>query len=113
MKDWRLQYCLPLMCKVFDVSRSGYHAWESRSPSQRELENNRLEVAVRAANERTRHSYGPERLQKELQDDGFRVGVGRIKRLRKKLGIRCKQKRKFVATTNSRHNLPVAENILN
>lgn len=112
MKTLRCQYSVSVLSDVFDVSKSGYHAFESRPPSKRELENRRLEVAIRASHERTRHSYGPERLQKELRTDGFHAGVSRIKRLRKKLGIRCKQKRKFVATTNSKHRLPVAENLL-
>jgi putative transposase len=81
-------------------------------PSKRAQENNRLEVAIQAAHVRTRRSYGPERLQPELKADGFRAGVGRIKRLHKKLGIRCQQVRRFKATTNSRHNLPVAQNLL-
>ena len=55
---------------------------------------------------------GPERLQRDLAEHGVRVGIGRIKRIRKKLGIRCKQKRRFKATTQSRHRLPVAENVL-
>ena len=84
----------------------------SRAPSKRAQENNRLEIAIQAAHVRTRHTYGPERLQPELQADGFTAGVGRIKRLRKKLGIRCKQVRRFKATTNSKHHLPVAPNLL-
>jgi putative transposase len=47
-----------------------------------------------------------------VADHGIRVGVDRIKRIRKKLGLRCKQKRKFKVTTDSRHNLPVAPNLL-
>jgi transposase InsO family protein len=69
-------------------------------------------VAIRAAHEKTRQSYGPERLQKELAAEGFEVGIGRIKRIRQKLRIRCRQKRKFKATTNSKHALPVAANLL-
>lgn len=61
---------------------------------------------------RTRHTYGPERLQAELRDDGFPAGVGRIKRLRKKLRLRCKQVRRFTTTTKSQPPLPVAENVL-
>ena len=53
------------------------------------------------------------RLQQELKDQGVKVGICRIRRIRKKLGIRCKQKRKFKATTDSKHALPVAENLLN
>ena len=56
--------------------------------------------------------YGAEKLQHDLSAYGIRVGICRIKRIRRKLGIRCKQKGKFKATTNSKHTLPVAENIL-
>ena len=55
---------------------------------------------------------GAEKLKYDLAEYGIQVGICRIKRIRKKLGIRCKQKRKFKATTDSRHSLPVAENIL-
>ncbi|OGO20595.1 MAG: integrase, partial [Chloroflexi bacterium RBG_16_50_9] len=64
------------------------------------------------AHRRTRQTYGAERLQHELAEYGVRVGICRLKRLRRKLGIRCLQKRKFKATTNSRHKLPVAQNLL-
>jgi len=71
-----------------------------------------LELEILAAHRRTRGSYGPERLQRELADHGVMVGIHRIKRLRRKLGLRCRQKRRFKATTNSRHSLPVADNLL-
>ena len=112
MKTWQPHYPLAVLCRAFNVSRSGYHAFASRAPSKRAQENNRLEIAIHAAHVRTRRTYGPERLQPELQADGFKAGVGRIKRLRKKLGIRCKQVRRFKATTNSNHRLPVAPNRL-
>jgi len=112
IKELRLTYPVPLLCELLDVSDSGYYAWKSRRPSRRAQEEARLEVEIMAAHRRTRQSYGPERLQKELKDHGITVGVSRIKRIRKKLGIRCRQKRKFKATTDSRHNMPVAENLL-
>ena len=56
--------------------------------------------------------YSAEKLQYDLAEYGIQAGICRIKRIRRKLGIRCKQKRKFKATTDSRHKLPVAENIL-
>ena len=65
-----------------------------------------------AAHQRNRQTYGPERLQRDLAEHGVRVGVCRIKRIRQKLGIRCKQKRRFKTTTNSAHRLPVADNLL-
>lgn len=113
MKTLRPDYPMWLLCSVFGVSDSGYYAWAKRSPSKRAVENSRLEVAIAVAHKRTRETYGPERLQKELTSDGFHAGVGRIKRLRKKMGIRCKQRRKFKATTNSKHSLPISENLLN
>ena len=112
MRTLRTHYPLSLLCRVLEVSRSGYYAWLHRRPSKRAQENARLEVAIQAAHVRTRQTYGPERLQAELRADGFPAGVGRIKRLRKKLGLRCQQVRRVTTTTDSTHALPVAENIL-
>jgi transposase InsO family protein len=102
-----------MMCGILKVSKSGYYKWLNRKPSKRVQEEGRLEVEIRAAHKRTRETYGPERLQHELKAQGVKVGICRIRRIRKKLGIRCKQKRKFKATTDSKHGLPVAENLLN
>jgi putative transposase len=112
MRELRLDYPIPLLRCVLSVSASGYYAWVDRPLSQRAREELRLELEIKAADQRTRQTYGPERLQYDLAEHGVRVGVCRIKRIRKKLGIRCKQKRKFKATTDSKHKLPVAENLL-
>lgn len=76
-------------------------------------EDERLKVAIKAAHKTTRESYSTRRLQPELAADGFVAGRDHIARLRREIGIHCRQKRKFKATTNSNHNLPVAENLLN
>ena len=68
--------------------------------------------AIKAAHKRTRQTYGAERMQHELIEHGIRAGICRIKRIKRKLGLRCKQKRKFKATTDSKHKLPVTENLL-
>jgi len=112
MKEQRLNYPIPLLGRMLSVSASGYYAWVDRPLSQRAREEIRLELEIRAADRRTRQTYGPERLQYDLAEHGIRVGICRIKRIRKKLGIRCKQKRKFKVTTHSKHKLPVAENLL-
>ena len=112
MKDMRHVYPIPPMCRIFDVSRSGYYAWFNRKPSKRSREDGRLEVEIMASHKRTRATCGPERLQKDLAAHGVKAGICRIRRIRKKLGIRCKQIRKFKATTDSRHALPVAPNLL-
>ena len=112
MRELRLKYPVPMLGRTLEVSSSGYYAWVDRPLSEREREELRLELEIKAADERTRQTYGPERLQHELATHGIRVGVCRIKRIRKKLGIRCKQKRKFKVTTDSKHKLPVAEDLL-
>ncbi len=108
----RFKYGIAVMCGILRISKSGYYKWLKRKPSKRVLEEGRLEVEIKAAHKRTRETCGPERLQDELRDQGVSVGICRIRRIRKKLGIRCKQKRKFKATTDSKHTLPVTENLL-
>jgi putative transposase len=94
------------------VSESGYYAWLGHPPPPRNLENARLELEIQAAHQRTRGTYGPSRLQRDMASYGIFVGIDRIKRIRRKLGLRCRQKRKFKATTNSKHTLPIAPNLL-
>ena len=113
MKQMRLKHSLPTMCRVLGVSASGYHAWLTRRPSVHAQEEGRLEVEIRAAHKRTRETCGSERLQHDLAAHGIQVGICRIRRIRKKLNLCCKQKRKFKATTDSNHTLPVVENVLN
>ena len=112
MKELRLQYPVPMMCRIYNVSASGYYAYISRPLSKRAKDDIRLEVEIKAAHKRTRRVCGAERLQKDLAENGVEVGVCRIKRIRKKLGIRCKQTKKFKTTTDSKHTFPVAENLL-
>jgi len=112
MEQMRPDYPLGVLCRVLGVSSSGFHARRSRGPSRWAQQEARLEIEIRAAHQRTRQTYGPERLQRDLATYGVHVGVHRIKRLRRKLGLRCRQRRKFKVTTHSRHSLPVAENLL-
>ena len=112
MRGMRLTYPLPLLGRMLGVSLSGYYEWTDRPLSKRAREELRLELEIKAAHRRTRQTYGAERLQHEMAEHGVRVGICRLKRLRRKLGIRCKQKKKFKATTDSGHKLPVAENLL-
>lgn len=110
--DLRPNYPVPLICRVLGVSASGYHAWRNRPPSPRAIEESRLEIEIMAAHRRTRETYGVERLQRDLAEHGVKVGMHRIRRIRSKLGLRCRQIRRFKVTTNSKHGLPVAENLL-
>ena len=113
MKRMRLRYSVSAMCRILKVSKSGFYLWLNSRPSRHTQEEQRLELEIRAAHRRTRETCGAERLQVDLAWHGVKVGIFRIRRIRKKLGLYCKQKRKFKATTDSRHTLPVAENLLN
>ena len=112
MRELRPKCPVLLVSQLLGVSASGYYAWQDRPLSQRDQDELRLELEIKAAHKRTRQTYGPERLQHDLSQYGIQVGICRIKRIRKKLGLRCKQKRKFKVTTDSKHKLPVAKNLL-
>ena len=71
IKELRGEYPVRLLCRVLAVSRSGFHAWLTREPSARSRARQRLKVAALAAHQRTRQTYGAERLRRELAADGF------------------------------------------
>jgi putative transposase len=100
------------MCELLEVSRSGYHAWRGRGPSPRERENARLVGEIRAIHSASDGNYGSPRVHEELREQGNVVSLNRVRRLMKKHGIAARHKRKFRATTDSRHKLPVAPNRL-
>lgn len=100
------------LCKVLGVSRSGFYAWTERVPSARSLEDAKLRVHVAAAYELGRGAYGAPRIHRELRAAGVNVSRKRVARLMGELGLQSRRKRRFKATTDSNHALPVAENIL-
>lgn len=76
------------------------------------MEDRRLEISIKAAHQRSRETYGTIRIKDELVEEGIHAGRDHIRRLRKKLGLVCRSKKKFKATTESKHGLPVAANLL-
>ena len=100
------------MCQVLDVSRSGYYSWVKRSKGVRQRENERLLLYIQQAYMRGRGTYGSPRITAELRDNGIQCGKNRIVRLMKENGIKAKTKRRFKAKTKSRHDLLVADNLL-
>jgi putative transposase len=100
------------MCRVLKVSRSGYYAWRGRPASERDAENRRLLDRIRIVYKKSRKTYGSPRVHSQLVLDGEKCSRGRVERLMSANGIRAKGRRKFVATTDSKHDLPVAENVL-
>lgn len=94
------------------VSRSGYYEWRSRPTSRRSQEDQALKADIRDIHEKSRKNYGERRIKDDLADMGKTVSRKRIGRLMKEEGLTSKTKRKFKATTNSKHNKPVADNLL-
>jgi putative transposase len=101
------------MCRIFNVSRSGYYAWLRRPRSHRKTEDDALSQLIKEIHEESNREYGSPKIHQELRRRGKRCGRKRVARLMRKDGLKAKTIRKFKATTNSDHSLPVAANLLN
>jgi transposase InsO family protein len=105
-------YPVRLLCELLDVSRSGFYAWVDRPASPKRIADAQLVLEIRAALARGRGAYGSPRVHRELRARGIRVGKKRVERLMRENGIFARQKRRFVHTTDSRHEHPIAPNVL-
>lgn len=101
------------LCRWLDVSPSGYYAWRKRPMSRRQQDDERLVALIRAVHQASRKTYGSPRITAELGSQGEHVNHKRIERLMRRHDIRAKQPNRFVRTTDSRHDRPVADNVLN
>lgn len=100
------------ICDIVGVSRSGFYAWLRRPESPRKAENQQLVTKIRLIHGQSRKSYGAPRIHRELKEQGVPCSKNRVARLMRREGIKAKTPRKFKATTDSKHNLPVAPNLL-
>lgn len=100
------------MCRVLEVTRSGYYAWRKRPLGKRRQEDERLREAVKRVFQQNKGRYGSPRVTKQLHAQGIRCGKNRVARLMKADGLQATAKRKFKVTTDSRHSYPVAPNLL-
>jgi len=112
MSEHRTEFRVEEMCRVFEVSRSGYYRWIKRKPSQRELENQRLDAQIGEIFAGSKGRYGSPKVTRELQDRGHRVGKHRVARRMHQAGLRSKIRRKYRVTTDSKHAFPVSANLL-
>jgi len=101
------------MCGLFAVGRSGYYAWKNKMPMKRQISNEDLDKKIQHIFAAHQSRYGSPRLTKELKEKGVLCSENRVARRMKIIGIKAKGKRKYKVTTDSNHNLPVAQNILN
>jgi putative transposase len=100
------------MCRVLEVSRTGYHAWIKRPLSDRAVEDATLAVEIAVIHRTSRRTYGSPRVHAELKARGQRHGKKRVARVMNAKGIRGKTARRFRTTTDSNHAHPIAPNTL-
>lgn len=105
-------YSVALLCEMMQVPRSGYYSWRKRGKSARQKEYERLIPIVRELHRDARGIYGARRLADDIEDFGVPCGRTKAGTLMKLAGVKAKQPRKFKATTDSKHQLPVAPNLL-
>jgi transposase InsO family protein len=101
-----------VLCRVLDVSRAGFYAWEARAPSGHAQADARLGVEIAAIHAESRERYGSPRVHAELRDRGHRTSRKRVARLMRHHQLASRRRRRFRATTDSRHPFPVAPNVL-
>lgn len=109
--QWAGKASVDQLCRLFQVSRSGYYAARERAmKSLPALPESARVAAIYASSD---GSYGSRRISKALKEEGLAVGRHRAATLMKACGLRAKWRRKFIHTTDSRHGLPIAPNLLN
>ena len=113
IEDHRQEHPVRLMCHVLGVSPSGYYAWRGRPESMRATANRALLADIRRLHERHRGRYGSPRIHAALRAEGGTASRGRVERLMRRHGIRGVAARRFrPVTTDSRHGLPIAPDLL-
>lgn len=112
MKAHAVEYPIRTMSGLLKTSRSGYYAWRDRPESARVQRRRRLLGVIRQAHADSRQLYGSPRVHAAMVAAGHRCCVNTVAAIMHAAGLRARTKRKYKATTNSAHDLPVAENLL-
>jgi len=106
------QFSVRMMCRLLSVSPSGFYDWRDRPLSVRSQENAELAAKIKTIFDEEHSRAGAKRITKRLKTEDIAVGRHRVARIMRLHGWRAKAARKYKATTNSNHNLPVAPNLL-
>jgi transposase InsO family protein len=113
MDAQRQEFDLNLMCTTLDVSPSGYRAWKrGGTPTRTRLTDAQMLALIQAIDAELKGAYGSPRMVLELRARGFPAGKERVERLMRENGIHGRHKRRYKVTTDSKHGLPVAPNLL-
>jgi len=100
------------MCRTLNVSSSGFHAWKKRAESNRAKDDQRLGTKIAAIHRQSRGTYGSPRIHQELIAQEVAIGRKRVARLMRERGITARLPRRYRRTTDSDHDLAVADNVL-
>jgi putative transposase len=110
MKAHQAAHSIPTLCRVLDVSASGYYAWVARRPSRRATTDAELLEQIRHFHQASRGTYGTPRIHRDLRAAGVRISRKRVARLLKQAGLRGVSRRKWVPTTvRSPHGRPAPD----
>lgn len=101
------------MCEVLGVSKSGYYAWRDRPKSNQKKRKEKLTILVSRAYLESRQNYGSPKITRQLNRQGIQVSEKTVTRIMQENNIRSKTVKKYKATTNSKHSLPVYPNLVN
>jgi len=101
-----------IMCRMLSVSRSGYYSWKNRPLSSRDQDNQKLVTEIKRIFDDEKGRPGSPRISRRLQEEGKPASRHRVAKLMRDNGLRAKAAKKYKATTNSKHSLPVAPNLL-
>lgn len=112
IREHSRRYPIRLMCRALAVSAAGYYAWRMGPESRRVVHNRILLSEIRMLHRESRETYGGPRIWSAVRKQGHAVGKQRVARSMRRAGLRAKTVRKWRATTQSQHRLPVAENTL-
>lgn len=112
IKQYVRQHPIRLLCRVLSVSKSGYYAWRRRRVAPRTMDNRRLLEMIRRVFTTSRQTYGSPSIQRALLKQGESCSRKRVARLMREDGLRVHPRRKYKVTTDSKHVLAVADNLL-
>jgi putative transposase len=112
IKEHQEQFSLSALCRVMAVCRGGFYAWRKRDKSTRQLQNERLTEQIKTAHKESKETYGSPRIFAELKEAGVVCSEKRIARLMRLHQISAVRPKRFVVTTDSDHDMPIAENLL-
>lgn len=101
------------LCKVLGVSKSGYYAWCNRPPSKTTQERTKIGFSLLTIHQKSKQRYGLDRLHRALEKGGLRCSKNRVRSIMTEFAIKARRRKKIKHTTDSKHKLPVAPNILN